>query len=73
MLDLAEKLALPFLGLFWAGAIIVMSWIILRPAPIAMRSNTAETRAPELAKTRLPRGPLTASEKRVSRRRPLVR
>jgi hypothetical protein len=73
MLGLAEKLALPFLALFWAGSIFVMCWIVFRTPPKEQRSEAAKPGSMKLAKARRGR-PLGSSEKpALSRRRPLTR
>jgi hypothetical protein len=73
MLGLGEKLALPFLALVWAGAILSMCWIIFRPPVEPRRSDVTETGSQKRAQKRR-RGPLTAKEKTaLSRRRPLAR
>jgi hypothetical protein len=72
MLGLAEKLALPFLALFWAGGIFVMCWIVFRP-PKTRRSEGAEPGPLKISRTRRGR-PLVSSEKpALPRRGPLVR
>jgi hypothetical protein len=64
-MGLAEKLALPFLALCWASAIVVMIWHIFRRPPKPHRLSTA----PTPGKTR----PVGSEKVPPVRRRPLVR
>jgi hypothetical protein len=69
MIELIQKLALPFLALCWAGGIVAMARSIFRIPARARQSREGKTAAPSLAKVH-PKRQVRPSARAVVTRRP---
>jgi hypothetical protein len=73
MYVIAERLALPILGLIWMAGILIMAWFSFR-SPAQLRRLQSKTIALPPRNEMRPQGPISAAQRTaLSRRRKLSR